>query len=123
MLNWKEGPAPYNVMIRNAKITECVIGIQCCYLSTQGKALDTRPIRKIVIDNAAISKISAAALRICNVDGALFNGIVFKDVSRAATIDNSGNLNFTNCKIDATDLTMSDLRLERTTEDSIEGAY
>lgn len=123
MLNWKEGPAPYNVMIRNAKINECVIGIQCCYLSTQGKALDTRPIRKIVVDNAAISKISAAALRICNVDGALFNGIVFKDVSRAATIDNSGNLNFTNCKIGATDLTMSDLRLERTTEDSIEGAY
>ena len=123
MLNWKEGPAPYNITVRGAKFTECVLGVQCDYLSTQGKTLDIRSIREITVENSVFSKISAAALRINNVDGGVFKNLVFKDMNRAVMIDNSGNLNFSDCKFGDSDLTLSDLKLERASEDSIEGIY
>ena len=123
MLNWKEGPAPYNITVRGAKFTECVLGVQCDYLSTQGKTLDIRSIREITVENSVFSKISAAALRINNVDGGVFKNLVFKDMNRAVMIDKSGNLNFSDCKFGDSELTLSDLKLERASEDSIEGIY
>lgn len=123
MLNWKEGPAPYNVTVRNAKFTDCVFGIQSVYLSTLGKTLDMRSIREITVENADFSRMVMAGLRINNVDGGVFKNLVFKDMNRAVMIDNSGNLNFSDCKFGDSELTLSDLKLERASEDSIEGIY
>ena len=123
MLNWKEGPAPYPVTVRNAKFTECVFGIQSVYLSTLGKTLDMRSIREITVENADFTRMVLAGLRINNVDGGVFKNLVFKDMNRAVMIDNSGNLNFSDCKFGDSELTLSDLKLERASEDSIEGIY
>lgn len=123
MLNWKEGPAPYNVTVRNAKFTDCVFGIQSVYLSTLGKTLDMRSIREITVENADFSRMVMAGLRINNVDGGVFKNLLFKDMNRAVMIDNSGNLNFSDCKFGDSELTLSDLKLERASEDSIEGIY
>ena len=123
MLNWKEGPAPYNVTVRGAQFNDCVFGIQCLYISTQGKTVDMRPLRGITIENAQFSRMLMAGLRINNVDGGFFKKLVFKDMNCAVMIDNSGNLNFSDCSFGDSELTMSDLKLERTDEDDINGIY
>lgn len=98
LLNWKEGPAPYNVTVRNAKFTDNVFGMQCQYLTTDGQTSPVRALRGITVENAVITGSSAAGMRLLNVDGGVFRNISFVNVRRNLEIDNSGNLEFENCR-------------------------
>lgn len=55
LLNWNEGPAPYNVMVRNNVFSDNFVGIIVKAQTHNGKPARTKPVRHLVVEGNVVS--------------------------------------------------------------------
>ena len=74
LLNWNEGPAPYNVVVRNNVFADNFNGIAVRVQTHNGKPARTKPVRHLVVEGNAVSNAKYSAFSLDCADAPVVSG-------------------------------------------------